>query len=58
MPLNKQIYDKTTEKMEQWRSGKEREEREKEIKDLYNWYDKKVRETYADQFDSIRHIQK
>lgn len=58
MPLNKQIYDKTTEKMEQWRSGKEREDREKEIKDLYNWYDKKVRETYADRFDSIRHIQK
>lgn len=53
MPLNRDIYKKSTEKMNQWRNDKTKDEREDEIKELYNWFDKKIRDTYTDLFESI-----
>ncbi|MFP4042438.1 MAG: carcinine hydrolase/isopenicillin-N N-acyltransferase family protein [Bacteroidales bacterium] len=46
-PLNREIYERTIQKKKEWET---QEPPEDEVKELYRWYDKKVRETYKEEF--------
>ncbi|MFO8234601.1 MAG: carcinine hydrolase/isopenicillin-N N-acyltransferase family protein [Bacteroidales bacterium] len=46
-PLNRKIYEKTMEKKKEWNDELPPED---EVKQLYHWYDKKIRETYEEEF--------
>lgn len=46
-PLNREVFEKTIRKKEEW--GKEAPPQE-EVKELYKWFDKKVRKTYKEKF--------
>lgn len=46
-PLNNEIYKKTMKKKKEWKGEAPPED---EVKQLYRWYDKKVRETYEEEF--------